>query len=145
MSEPEKKKYPKSEKRKRTKFIRARVSEAEQKEFLRRCNAAELSAGDYIRVKCLDAEPLRKPAKRRVDEELMAQALHQIGQLGKGLNNVNQVAKSLNTTMMQPDVTGRDMVNTLKFHEKNLLQIYETVQEFRSLIRQTLLNHDPTG
>jgi hypothetical protein len=145
MPESTKKKYPKSEKRKRTKFIRARVTEAEQKEFLRRCTAAELSAGDYIRSRCLDAEPLRKPAKRRVDEELMAQALHQIGQLGKGLNNVNQVAKSLNTTMMQPDVTGSDMVKTIAFHEENLAQVYEAIQEFRSLIRQILLNHDPTG
>ena len=145
MSEPAKKTYPKSEKRQRTKVIRARVTEAEQKEFLRRCNAAELSAGDYIRSKCLDAEPLRRTAKRRVDEELMAKALHQVGQLGKGLNNVNQVAKSLNTTRMQPDVKGSDMVKTLLFHEKNLLQIYETVEEFRLLIRQTLLNHDPSG
>jgi hypothetical protein len=143
MSELEKKKYPKSEKRKRTKFIRARVTEDEHKEFSRRCIEAGLSSGDYIRFKCLKQKPLQSRA--RVDEKLMAEALHQIGLLGKGLNNVNQVAKSLNIAKMQPDVTGTDMVKTIAFHEENLAQVYEAIQEFRSLIRQILLNHDPTG
>lgn len=136
-------KRKKSESRKRKEYIRARVTPEQKKLFTQWCENACITEADYIRQKCLEEEPLRAVPKRRVDEKLMAQALMEIGKLGKGLNNINQAAKALNITQKQPDVIGTYMFQTLRFHEKNLTEVYEAIQELRAFMRDNLLSHDP--
>lgn len=83
----------KSESRKRKLIIQARVSPAEKALFISRCEVAGLTAGDYIRVQCLDAKPLRAQRKVQLHAELLTQAIHQLARYG---NNLNQLARKFN-------------------------------------------------
>lgn len=88
-------KKKRSEQRKRTAYIRARVTPEEKARFLLRCDASGLTTGEYIRSKCLDEKPLRAIRRVNVDRKLITQALGQIIRYG---NLLNQVARHLNQT-----------------------------------------------
>lgn len=76
-----------------TEFVQARMTPSQKEEFVRRCQASGLSTGDYIRIACLGAKPLRATRNVSVDHKLITLA---IGQLKRYGNLLNQIAKKLN-------------------------------------------------
>lgn len=128
-----------SEKRSRTQFIRARVTPEEKMKFDKRCHDRGFTAGDYIRYSCIDAKPLGRAPKRSVNEKAMSEILLEVGKMGKGLSNINQLARALNTALLTPDVSGTELVKVVEYHQKNLEAMYETISELRANMREMLL------
>lgn len=85
---------PKSEKRRRTRQAKTRMTDEEHAAFLARADRAGLAAAAFLRAAAIgDAGPR---AQRRVPAD--AQALRQLlGHLGKTGSNLNQIARHLNT------------------------------------------------
>jgi hypothetical protein len=77
---------------KRTTQIHVRLTEGEKKqlEALAGEHGADLS--EYLRAKALNVTP-RQSGKATGDRALLLQTL---GSLGKGLNNINQIARAIN-------------------------------------------------
>lgn len=89
-----------SEKRERNKTLIARVTDSEKAEAVRRADEAGLSEGDYIRMQCLQTEPLkRRRRKPTLDKQLLSQLLRHLGHIG---GNINQIALKLNTGQGAP-------------------------------------------
>lgn len=71
-------------------ILRIRCSEPERADWLRKALAEERSLSDYVR-RVLSAEPMRRRARpREVDPVLLAA-------VGRAGNNLNQIARAMNT------------------------------------------------
>ena len=138
-------KNKRSENRLRTAFIRARVTPEEKAEFLKRCQDRSLTAGDYIRKMCIDAKIVGRPPQRRINQVLLAQIIMEIGKMGKGMNNLNQLAHAMNIALLKPDVEGTELIKVLLYHQQSLEGVYETISELRTAVREMLLHRDPTS
>ena len=138
-------KKKRSNNRLRNAFIRARVTPEEKAKFNKRCQDRSLTAGDYIRKMCIDADIIGRPPQRRIDQALLAEIIMEIGKMGKGMNNLNQLARAMNTALLKPDVAGTELVKVLLYHQKNLEGVYETISELRNAVREMLLHRDPTS
>ena len=137
----------KSEKRKRTEYIRARVSSEEKKVFVDLCSSYGLSAGDFIRKKCCNAKPLRQVHNhndnQKIPAHLIGLVLQNQNRMARLDNNVNQMAKAINIARLNCSRT--DMIAILNRHEQTLLHLIslyqaylETSNECRDLLRQSL-------
>ena len=129
---------PRSEKRKRTSYIRARVTPEEHANFQERCSSRGFSEADFIRLRCLDLPPLRKRRKRSLNEVALADAL---GQLGKVGGNLNQIAHALNIIKMKSG--DPQALASLEGLEHQLAKLLGEHEQTLSLIRKALLSHDP--
>ncbi len=71
-----------------------RLSDDERAELVRRAEAAELSLGAYWKSAVFNLPPPRKSRRPRSDTVELAKLLGQLGRVG---NNINQLARILNT------------------------------------------------
>ena len=113
-----------SEKRKRTLYIRARVTPEEKLRFLNRCESSGFIEADYIRAACLDAKPLRAVRKQNIDQELLTIAVRQISRYG---NNLNQIARKLNQSQRFKRKDRHDLQSAL-----------EALKDLHTIFRQAL-------
>jgi hypothetical protein len=79
--------------RQRTKLRALRLTPEEDAELMRRCEAAGLSVGAYVRLQCLDQTPPRASRRAPVDRAALARLLNQIGKVG---GNIHQISRALN-------------------------------------------------
>ena len=100
-------KRKKSETRKRTDYIRFRVTPEEKKAFLQRCDDAGLTPADYMRKSALKMRPL----KPTVDTKLLAQMLSEWGRIG---NNLNQLARHYNAGNSADQEIGRELIKIVR-------------------------------
>ncbi|MEM7368712.1 MAG: plasmid mobilization relaxosome protein MobC [Bacteroidota bacterium] len=107
-----------------TEFVQARLTPNQKTEFLRRCQTAGLSTGDYIRVACVEAKPLRATRNVSVDQKLIILA---IGQLKRYGNVLNQIARRLNQGHR---ATRRDI--------QEIRKALKTIRQVCLLLRQAL-------
>lgn len=80
--------------RQRNKMVSFRLSDEEHAALSERADAAGVGLSDYARAQALDAKPLRAQRRPSVDRAALAQLMGRIGAIG---NNVNQIARKLNT------------------------------------------------
>lgn len=138
-------KLKKSEVRRRKNSQSFRMDDEERAAFIAAYEAANLSAADFIRLKCCSAKPLRTRRRNhlhRVDEKKLAQAL---GLLGKSGSNNNQIAHALNIAMKEPDFNAPYAVQILKKYDKDIAAIQAEISECRTILREILLAGDFRG
>jgi hypothetical protein len=83
-----------TEKRRKSLFIRARVTAAEKAAILAKAERAGLTEGAFVRVQCLDTPPKTRSIRRPPVEAADLSRL--LGLLGNATGNLNQVSKHLN-------------------------------------------------
>ena len=132
-------KRPKSEVRKRTQFIRARVTPEEKAAFLKICGEACLTAGDFIRSKVFGQQPLRVQQVRRPDQKALSQILAQLGKYG---SNLNQIAHALNIAKLEKGYSSKSALFHLNRFEKQIAEMNAQISECHATVMQTLLEDD---
>ena len=136
------KKSWKDEKRQREKVKAFRLSEDEVTSFLANAEAANLTGGDYFRVRCCSAKPLRKQTIRKLDEKMLAKILGELGAWGR---NLNQIAHAMNIATKEPTYSPSYAASRLKQYEADIAELQKTLSECRMMIRETLLGRDING
>lgn len=129
----------KDEKRQREKVKAFRLSQEEVTSFLANAEAANLTGGDYFRVRCCSAKPLRKQTIRKLDEKVLAKILGELGAWGR---NLNQIAHSMNIAMKEPIYSPSYAASRLKQYESDIAGLQRTLSDCRMMIRETLLGRD---
>lgn len=82
-----------SQKRKRTKFVIARLSDQEHAAIIELADKRGMSPGALIRQTLLGVPPGPNTRRPTVDTKLLAQVLAELGKIG---SNINQIAYHLN-------------------------------------------------
>ena len=109
------------------------MNEEELAAFLSNSEAANLSGGDFFRVKCCGQKALKIHQKRFYDEQLLIRYLGQLGRIG---NNLNQIAHALNIARFKPDAM--PSIYILERHEDRINEIKTVLDASRDMIRQML-------
>jgi len=92
-----------SETRQRGNVARIRLDDSEQAKLEELASAAGLSIGAYLRACGLKSAGVRAKPRPSVDRELLARANADLNRVG---NNINQIARALNTGLDPPHVLG---------------------------------------
>ncbi len=133
----QKKPKDKLEKRHRNDRKTFRMTENELAAFLANCEAANLKGGDYFRVRCCSAKPIRKSNVRKSDEILLAKIL---GQLGKWGSNLNQIAHAMNIARKEPTYSSDYAAKRLDQYEKDLTAMRSSIADIETKIQKALLS-----
>ena len=88
-----------SQKRQRLNSVRAAVTPAEYSVIQERAQNAGLSTGAYLRLLALGHSGPRAKRAPPVNRELLGEALASLNRVG---NNLNQIAKQLNSKALPP-------------------------------------------
>lgn len=110
-----------SEKRRRQRLIQVRCTEAEYQAIWARADRAGLYASTYLRAAALGSPGPRALRRPPVNRQELARLLGEIGRVG---NNLNQVARALNSGRNPPP--------------QALLEALRDLSEIRSLTRKAL-------